>query len=287
MRLLAGLYAQLWVIQTLALRETRTRFGNHRLGYVWALLEPLVWIGTFWGMFHLAQKAPPTGMDMLTFLATASSRTTSSRSRRTAAPPPSTPTEACCSTPRCTRSTSSSRAPASSSPRTWWSSVIIGAHALLIGGYAVANPLMLLQGLVLASLLGTSLGLVFAALSVENNLVDRVRGPLMRPLFWTSGIFFTLNSLPLVAREVMLWNPVLHCVEFVRSGFFESYEGDHMSAATCCCGSSASASWASPWSAPSATRWRSRDPAHRGHQGVHDARRDARGAGPHHGHVSQ
>ena len=70
MRLLAGLYAQLWVIQTLALRETRTRFGNHRLGYVWALLEPLVWIGTFWGMFHIAQKAPPTGMDMLTFLAT-------------------------------------------------------------------------------------------------------------------------------------------------------------------------------------------------------------------------
>jgi len=28
---------------------------------------------------------------------------------------------------------------------------------------------------------------------------------------------------------VMLWNPVLHCVELVRSGFFESYEGHYMS----------------------------------------------------------
>ena len=231
MRLLAGLYAQLWVIQTLALRETRTRFGSHRLGYVWALLEPLVWIGTFWGMFHLAQKAPPTGMDMLTFLATGV-----------------IPYDIFSkSADRCAASIDANRgllfypqvhpldivfARAGLEFATYVVvfAIIIGAHALLIGGFVVANPLMLLQGLVLASLLGTSLGLVFAALSVENNLVDRVRGPLMRPLFWTSGIFFTLNSLPLVAREVMLWNPVIHCVEFVRSGFFESYEGEHMSA---------------------------------------------------------
>jgi capsular polysaccharide transport system permease protein len=98
------------------------------------------------------------------------------------------------------------------------------------GTGAVENPLMLLQGLVMASLLGTSLGLLFCALSTENKLVDRIRGPLLRPLFWTSGIFFTANSLPLVARDVMMWNPVLHCVEFVRSGFFESYDGNHMSA---------------------------------------------------------
>lgn len=231
MRFLAGLYAQLWVIQTLALRETRTRFGNHSLGYVWALLEPLVWIGTFWTMFHTAGKAPPTGMDMVTFLATGV-----------------IPYDIFSkSTDRCAACIDANRgllfypqvhpldivfARAGLEFATYLVVfvVIVGGHSLVVGHGGVADPLMLLTGMVLASLLGTSLGLVFAVLSVENNLIDRVRGPLMRPLFWTSGIFFTLNSLPLPAREVMLWNPVIHCVEFVRSGFFESYEGQYMSA---------------------------------------------------------
>lgn len=231
LRLLGGLYAQLWVIQTLALRETRTRFGAHRLGYVWALLEPLVWIATFYWMFHIAQKAPPTGMDMVTFLATGI-----------------VPYDIFSkSSDRCANSIDANKgllfypqvhpldivfARAGLEFATYLVVfvIILGTHGLVTGSLSVANPLMLLQGLVLASLLGTSLGLVFAALSIENNLIDRVRGPLMRPLFWTSGIFFTLNSLPLAGREVMLWNPVIHCVEFVRSGFFESYEGHYMSA---------------------------------------------------------
>lgn len=231
MRLLGGLYAQLWVIQTLALRETRTRFGNHRLGYVWALMEPLVWMATFGGMFHLAAKAPPTGMEMVTFLATGI-----------------IPYDIFSkSVDRCAACIDANRgllfypqvhpldivfARAALEFATYLVVfvVIVGTHALVVGHGSVADPLMLLQGLVLASLLGTSLGLLFAVLAVENNIVERVRGPLMRPLFWTSGIFFTLNSLPLAAREVMLWNPVIHCVEFVRSGFFESYEGQYMSA---------------------------------------------------------
>lgn len=231
MRLLGGLYAQLRVMQALALRETLTRFGNHKLGYAWALVEPLVWIGTFWGMFNIANKAAPTGMDMLTFLATGV-----------------IPYDVFSKTAdRCAASIDANRgllfypqvhpldivfARAGLEFATFLVvfTVIIGAHALVVGGMPVDDPLMLLQGLALASLLGMSLGLMFAAMSVESKLIDRVRGPLMRPLFWTSGIFFTLNSLPLPAREVMLWNPVLHCVELVRSGFFESYHGQHMSA---------------------------------------------------------
>jgi capsular polysaccharide transport system permease protein len=231
MGLLRGLYAQLWVIQTLALRETRTRFGNHRLGYAWALVEPLVWIATFWGMLHLAHNEPPAGMDMVTFLATGivPYDIFSKSSDRCAAAidanrgllfyPQVHPLDIVFA-----------RAALEFSTYLVVFVVILGTHGLIKGTLSVANPLMVLQGLVLASLLGTSLGLVIATLSLANNLIDRVVGPLMRPLFWTSGIFFTLNSLPLVAREVLLWNPVLHCVEFVRSGFFESYEGYHMSA---------------------------------------------------------
>jgi len=230
MSLWSGLYAQLWVMQTLAIRETRTRFGNHQLGYVWALMEPLIWIGTFWGMFQIVQREAPTGMDMVTFLATGI-----------------VPYDIFSKTAeRCAASVDANRG------LLFYPQVrpldivfargalefatyvvvfvaILGGHGLITGELGVADPLLMVQGLVLASLLGTSVGLTLCALSTHNKLVDRIRGPLMRPLFWLSGLFFTLNNIPLSVRKFLMWNPVLHCVELVRSGFFESYQGHHMS----------------------------------------------------------
>ena len=40
----AALQTQVRVIQALIIRETRTRFGEARLGYGWALLEPVLHI---------------------------------------------------------------------------------------------------------------------------------------------------------------------------------------------------------------------------------------------------
>ena len=52
-----GLLPQLRVVQAIALRETRTRFGAHQLGYLWALVEPVLWILTFYGLFTVASEA--------------------------------------------------------------------------------------------------------------------------------------------------------------------------------------------------------------------------------------
>ena len=40
--LLRGLWLSAEVVHALVLRETRTRFGGHKLGYAWALLEPIL-----------------------------------------------------------------------------------------------------------------------------------------------------------------------------------------------------------------------------------------------------
>ena len=70
MELLKGVITQARVVYALALRETRTRFGAHRLGYFWALLEPLFWIITFWGLFRVVNRAAPMGMAVVPFLVT-------------------------------------------------------------------------------------------------------------------------------------------------------------------------------------------------------------------------
>ena len=58
------------VVHALALRETRTRFGAHKLGYLWALVEPTLMILTFYILFALASRAAPTGMTLFSFIAT-------------------------------------------------------------------------------------------------------------------------------------------------------------------------------------------------------------------------
>ncbi len=75
---------------------------------------------------------------------------------------------------------------------------------------------------------GTSLGLILCSLGEYSTAIDRARGPLMRPLFWISKIFFTAQSLPDKAREALLWNPMLHATELVRSGWFTSYDEHHV-----------------------------------------------------------
>jgi capsular polysaccharide transport system permease protein len=71
---------------------------------------------------------------------------------------------------------------------------------------------------------------VFCALEVLTSTAGRVRGPLLRPLFWCSGLFFTANGLPSNVRDILLYNPVLHVIEIVRDGWFPSYEAQHASA---------------------------------------------------------
>lgn len=224
-----GALTQLHVVHALALRETRTRFGAHHLGYIWALLEPLFWIGTFWGLFTLAGREAPNGMPIVAFLATGV-----------------LPYEVAMKTAdRCGNAVSGNRAllfypqvqpidlvlaRGVLEGATYGAIflVILGTEALVSQRFEIHDPLLVAAGLGLGALFGTALGLVLCALSVLSNVVERLKGPLFRPLFWMSGLFFTAESVPSNVRDVLLYNPILHCVELVRDGFFPSYTAHHV-----------------------------------------------------------
>lgn len=65
-----ALLTQFQVIHALVIRETRTRFGRHRLGYVWALLEPVIFIAMFAGMYALMDRRMPYDLPVIAFLVT-------------------------------------------------------------------------------------------------------------------------------------------------------------------------------------------------------------------------
>jgi capsular polysaccharide transport system permease protein len=225
MSLLRGLAVQAEVVYALILRETRTRFGAYKVGYLWAALEPIFAIVTFFVLFRVAGRKVPAGMDVWSFIATgiipyhvfshSVARVAESINGNKALLfyPHVFPIDLAIA-----------RAVLELATYVGVFLLLMGAHALVRQELAVDVPLDVIAGLVLAGALGAAVGLVFCGLGELSSAVERARAPLLRPLFWISGIFYTADALPERARDALLWNPVLHCTELVRGGWFEGYD---------------------------------------------------------------
>lgn len=224
-----GLSSQIDVVIALILRETRTRFGRNRLGYLWALIEPIVVTLTFYGVMTVANRPSPPGMGLFAFIATGVLPYTLFSNTVTRVADAIASNKALLYYPQ-VRPLELVMARAALEAATFIAvfAVIMVADALIAQRLDLEEPLLVIAGLVAASALGTGLGLIFCVLGQVSSLADRVRGPLMRPLFWVSGIFFTADSLSESARTPLLWNPLFHVNEYVRAGWFSSYEATYV-----------------------------------------------------------
>lgn len=225
-----GLVTQFEVVHALALRETRTRFGAHQLGYLWAVLEPVLMVVTFIVVFLVVGRSAPDGMDLFSFMTTgilpylvfanSLNQVANSISGNKALLfyPHVQPLDLVIARSVLELVTGAAVLIA-----------LMGAHALLTRSISIVEPLQVVGGWFLAGMLGTVFGLVFCSLAEYSNAVDRARGPLMRPLFWISGVFFTVSHVPDNMRDTALINPVLHCTELFRAGFFSSQDATYVS----------------------------------------------------------
>jgi len=217
------------VIAALILRETRTRFGRNHLGYLWALIEPMVVILTFYLVLDLANRRPPTGMGLFGFVATGVLPYTLFTNSITRIADAVSSNKALLYYPQVhPLDLVIARALLEAATFVGVFIIVMGAEALLAQRLDLDSSLYVIGGLAISSALGTALGLVFCALGQVTSLADRVRGPLLRPMFWVSGIFFTADQIPEHHRERLLWNPMLHATELTRAGWFESYDARYV-----------------------------------------------------------
>ncbi|MHC1727600.1 MAG: ABC transporter permease [Syntrophobacteraceae bacterium] len=226
-----ALATQASVIRALVLRETRTSFGAHRyFSLIWLLVEPAMHVAVFWLVFTVLKRNVPYGMPIPLFLL--SGLFPYFLFAGTAQ--------------KCMTAIEGGRAllyyqqvtPIDLVLAKTYLEAVTNAVVLLIllaltwlAGYKfdIDDGLAIAAGLMLAALLGAGFGLVIASWSIVFPLLGTLIRPFFRILYFISGIFFTVESIPPVARDELLYNPVLHLTDQIRGGFFTSYTPVHSS----------------------------------------------------------
>lgn len=218
------------VIFALFLREVKTRFGVQKLGYLWAVLEPAAIIMFFWVMFGLRMRAHLPGIDYPMYLMTGmiSWNIFSSLVMRSM------------SAFEANRGLFVYRQVKPIDTliaRTLVECLVYLSVFLLFmvaGGFMGYDISIFSIPFLVASFAGVVIfgfffGLAGAIASHFSENVPKVMGIVMRALFFTSGIFFTLSSVPEKFRGFLLLNPMLQWNELVRAAYFHTYSTQYVS----------------------------------------------------------
>lgn len=89
--------------------------------------------------------------------------------------------------------------------------------------FIVHDPIGLIFNFIQVGFLGISVGLIFALTSSFIPEIDKLRTLVMRPVFFISGIFFSLQDIPKDLWPYLTWNPLLHAVELTRFAAYPHY----------------------------------------------------------------
>ncbi len=225
-KILGAISTQTRVINALVLRETKTRYGNYKIGFLWALIEPLVGVTVFVIIFSNLRNDAPSGMPLIAFMLVGftcyslfrdpwgSLQGSISNSRHLLTFPQVTTFDIIL---------------ARAVLEVFVSFFVIGflLYMAYLAGFEVRceRPLGVLLACCLLAIMGTGAGFLFASLEPLIPSIKQLGSQVLsRPLYFGSGLFFTAETLPAAVREFLLYNPILHMIELVRSEFFYEFE---------------------------------------------------------------
>lgn len=218
------------VTHALILREIKSRFGDQRLGYIWALLEPILFVVILSMLWRFRGMASSSGMGIELFLVTGFVPFFLFRNIMTA----------------CTKALGANRQLLTypqvqlydiilarlllefSTSFINFCIIVAGIYLAGINTVSVDSPLGVLAGFCMLALFGLGLGLGLAALyPIFPSIQPLSEALLGRPLFFTSGTFFSAEMLPDSARSYLLWNPLFQVIEYIRGSFFKGVESPY------------------------------------------------------------
>ncbi|MEO1638511.1 MAG: ABC transporter permease [Pseudomonadota bacterium] len=224
MRVADLLILQCRVIASLILREARATFGTSAFGYVWAVITPTASVGLLVFLFSLIGRQPPFGASLALFFATgilalqffnelSGKLTTVFDANRALLTYP------------IIKDMDTLIARAILIGLTYALIITVFFVGLILLGLALlpARPEHVILAFMATFLLGLGIGSLHAVIFSFWESWAQIEKILTRPLFFISGIFYVPSQMPVQAREMLSWNPVLHLVEWFRHGFYPNY----------------------------------------------------------------
>jgi capsular polysaccharide transport system permease protein len=101
---------------------------------------------------------------------------------------------------------------------------VIAVIAFFMGmSFQMDNAIAVMVNVLMLWVIAISLGIIFAIAACYVEEVNKILGLLVRPLFFISGIFFSLNDIPSKYWSYVDWNPILHAIELSRGAAYSSY----------------------------------------------------------------
>lgn len=217
-------------IFALMLREMASTYGRSPGGYLWAIGDPVAGVILLTLAFSLAFEAPPLGGNFPLFYATgflpfmAYSELTMKigqtirYSRPLLTYPTVTFVDAILS-----------RLFLNLLTELVIFMIVIGGIVLLYGLRLDIDPMRLLHALAMLTVLVLGLGTFNCYMFGAFPLWERVWSILNRPMFFLSGVFFVVDSLPRGFRDLIMLNPLAHVIAEVRAGLYPTYDARYIS----------------------------------------------------------
>lgn len=215
----------------LLIRELKTRFGSYRLGYAWALLDPLLMISAFSLIFGMRGGhsgfggAPAPLFIAASYLPFLIFRDVVSKIQSAVSANMGL---------FCYRQVT----PFATFVARFILEVIIGmvvAGILILGllwlGFDAipADPLQVILGYILLMIFSFSLGVIFCVVVTLFQEANKFLGLLMMPLMFISCVMYPLATIPSQYQHWFLWNPLVHALELIRSGWIAGYSSPNVS----------------------------------------------------------
>lgn len=216
------------VIGALLLREMLTRYGRHNIGFLWLIVEPMLFTLAITAIWVAIRDVHRSDIPIVAFALTGYSSVLLWRNM------PS----------RCIGALSANRALLFHRQVKMldvyiarivleFAGITISFVALGLALWAIEwikppeDVLVVLMAWLLLAWLGAALALTLGSMSERYSVIEKIWPAVALILFPLSGAAFMVDALPPGAREVLLYLPMLHGVEFLREGFFGSHIRAH------------------------------------------------------------
>lgn len=222
------------VIHALLLRESVTRYGRRSAGYVWALIQPMLQVGVMIAVFSFIGRAAPVGDSLMVFFITGVIPLLMFRKSLTQGARAITSNRSLMNYPQVRAFELITARVLLESLTTTLVVLIIIVFMQAFGGLSISawisEPLELLAALTALMLLSYGTAFLSAQIGRVFQQWSDLTSAMGRLLFFTSGLWYTLETLPPGLRKIVAYNPVAQIIEWIRDASIRGFDSPHINA---------------------------------------------------------